>query len=206
MVNATRLARSRAYRDHVQHQLSFATGLQIDLTDAVEIQRYESFDPTMIDWHEIRENLDFAVAMLDHLYDRWDLLRFASEFIEETRAEIEISERYVARARDVVDKLANERDGLAAATRTLGAGRDRLQRDLDAALAECERLSQQYRERDGAKGAVSDRQCAAKAVELARMSEDNARLQRELAEARAVGRLLASKCEALCRMRDCLSG
>jgi tetratricopeptide (TPR) repeat protein len=142
--------------------------------------------------------------MLDHLYDRWDLLRFASEFIEETRAEIEISERYVARARDFVDKLANERDGLAAATRTLGAGRDRLQRDLDAALAECERLSQQYRNAM-ALGAVSDRQCAAKAIELARISKDNARIQRELAEARAVGSLMASKCEALCRIRDCLA-
>src|SRR5881392_62506 len=79
----------------------------------------------------IRENLDFAVAMLDHLYDRGDLLRFAGEFIGETRAEIEISERYIARARGVVDKLASERDALAAATSTFGADRERLQRDLD---------------------------------------------------------------------------
>ena len=97
-VNATRLARSRSYREHVQHQLSLATRLQIDLADAVEIQQYKSFDPTTIDWHEIRENLDFAVAMLDHLYDRGDLLRFAGEFIDETRAEIEISERYITKS------------------------------------------------------------------------------------------------------------
>ncbi len=204
VVNATRLARSRAYREHVQDELSVATRLRIDLADAVEIQQYELFDPTMIDWHEIRENLDFAVAMLDHLYDRGDLLRFAGEFIDETRAEIEISERYIGRARDVVDKLASERDALAAATSTFGADRERLQRDLDIVLAECERLSHQYRDAMVLKE-VSDQSCAAKAVELARMSEENTLLQRELAEARAEGRRLASKCGALTRTRDCLT-
>jgi hypothetical protein len=203
-VDATRLARSRAYREHVQDQLSLATRLQIDLADAVEIQQYDSFDPTMIDWHEIEENLDFAVAMLDHLYDRGDLLRFAGEFIDETRAEIEISERYIGRARDVADKLASERDALAAATSTFGADRERLQRDLDIVLAECERLSQQYRDAMALKE-ISDQRCAAKAVELARMSEESALLQRELAEARAEGRRLASKCGALSRTRDCLT-
>jgi hypothetical protein len=204
VVNATQLARNRAYREHVQHQLSLATRLEIDLTDAVESQQYASFNPTAIDWREIRENLDFAVAMLDHLYDRGDLLRFANEFIEETRAETEISERYITRARDVVEKLASERDALAAATSTFGADRERLQRDLDAARAECERLSQQYRDATALKEA-SDQQCAAKAVELAGVSEENARLQRELAEVRAAGCRLASECEALCRTRDCLT-
>jgi tetratricopeptide (TPR) repeat protein len=162
VVNATRLARSRAHREYVQHQLSVATRLQIYLTDAVEIQKYESFDPTTIDWHEIRETVDFAVAMLDHLYDRGHLRRFASEFIEETRAEIETSERYVSSARDVVNKLTSERD-------------------------------------------ASDQQCTSKAVELARVSEENARLQRELGEARAAGHRLIFECEALCQIRDRLT-
>jgi len=162
VVNATRLARSRAHREYVQHQLSVATRLQIYLTDAVEIQQYESFDPTTIDWHEIRETVDFAVAMLDHLYDRGHLRRFASEFIEETRAEIETSERYVSSARDVVNKLTSERD-------------------------------------------ASDQQCTSKAVELARVSEENARLQRELGEARAAGQRLIFECEALCQIRDRLT-
>jgi hypothetical protein len=50
---------------------------------------------------------------------------------------------------------------------------------------------------------VSDQQCAAKAVEFARMSEENARIQRELAEAPAAGHRLASKCEALSRLSVC---
>jgi hypothetical protein len=204
VVDATRLARSRAYREHVQHQLSLTTRLQIDLADAVELQQYESFDPTTIDWHEIRENLDFAVEVLDHLYDREDLLRFAGEFIDETRVEIEISERYITRARDVVYKLASERDALAAATSTFGADRERLQSNLDIARAECERLSQQYCDAMALKE-VSDQRCAANAVELARISEENTLLQRQLAEARAEGRRLACKCEALSRTRDCLT-
>jgi cytochrome c-type biogenesis protein CcmH/NrfG len=204
VVNVTRLARSRSYREHVQRQLTRATRLQIDLTDAVDIQQYDSFDPTAIDWHEIRENLDFAVAMLDHLYDRRDLLRVASEFIEETRAEIDISERYIRRARDVVDKLTSERDALAAATSTSGADREQLQRELDAVLAECERLSQRYRDAMAVKE-IGDQQCTTMSVELAQMREENARLQRELDEAHADGRSLASKCEALCRTRESLS-
>jgi len=204
VVNATLLARSREYREHVQHQLRLATRLQIDLTDAVEIQQFDSFKPTAIDWDEIRENLDLAVATLDHLYGRENLLRFASEFIDETRTEIEISERYVRRARDVVDELASERDAVAAATGAFRADHERLQHDFDAALAECERLSEQYRDAMALKQS-SDRQCAAKTVELARVSEENARLQRELADARAAGSRLASKCEALCRRCDGLA-
>ena len=50
----------------------------------------------------------------------------------------------------------------------------------DIVLAECERLSQQYRDAMALKE-ISDQRCAAKAVELARMSEESALLQRELA-------------------------
>ena len=67
----------------------------------------------------MRENLNFAVLTLDHLFDRQNLLRVGTELIDETLAEVQISERYLAKARDKIKTLASELDSIKAAKDTL---------------------------------------------------------------------------------------
>jgi hypothetical protein len=121
--------------------------LPITFDGITETQQFHPFDPALIDWRSIRENLDFAVLTLDHMFDRQQLLRYGTELIDETRAEIGLSEKYISRARCRTADLASERDSAAAAKSMLTAERDRLSAERDAAFAERDRLSA---ERDAA--------------------------------------------------------
>ena len=78
----------------VHHQIASVTGLHLNLDDAADAQQYHPFDASFINWAEIRENLNFAVLTLDHLFDRENLLRIGTELIDETLAEVQISEKY----------------------------------------------------------------------------------------------------------------
>jgi hypothetical protein len=93
VINTTKLARDEKYRAWACDQLTSATGLPITLDDAAEVQQYRPFDSTLIDWQKIRENLDVAVLKLDQLFDREELLRYGTELVNETLAEIEISRK-----------------------------------------------------------------------------------------------------------------
>ena len=147
VIDITKLARDEDYRRLARDQLTSATGLPITFDGITETQQYHPFDPALIDWRSIRDNLNFAVLTLDHLFDRQELLHYGSALLDETRAEIELSEKYVARARQRAADLASERDSVAAVRSTLAAERDRLSAERDAAFAERDRLSA---ERDAA--------------------------------------------------------
>jgi tetratricopeptide (TPR) repeat protein len=156
--------------------------LPITLDDVSEIQRYHLFDPAGIDWKEIRKNVDFAVLTLDHLFDRQELLRYGTELVDETLAEIAISEKYVTTARHEMTTLTSERDSAVAATSTLIAERDQLARERDGLLAECDRLAGQL-------GAGN--------VDRAKLNAENVRLASEVARTIAAGIQRASEIAAL---------
>jgi hypothetical protein len=143
VVDITKLARDKDYCDRTHNWITSATGLPIIFNDAAESQQYHPLDPALIDWREIRENLDFAVSMLDHAFDRRELLLHGSELIDETLAEAKTSEKYVAAARHEIAKVTSERDSVSAAGAILTAERDRLLEQYRAALAGMERQARE---------------------------------------------------------------
>jgi hypothetical protein len=186
VIDVTKMARDANYHQRVRDQLTSATGLPITFDDTTEVQQYYPFDPALIDWKEIRENVDFAVLMLDHAFDRQELLRFGAELVDETLAEIATSEKYVARARTEVARLTSERDSLTAARAALAAELDRIADERDAALAERDRLSQQHAAAMSGMDRLTGELAAAKAQAEA-LTAENARLRSELAAAIAAG-------------------
>ncbi len=182
VIDVTKVARDTNYRLQAHNQLTSVTGLPITFNDATEIQQYHPFDPALIDWKEIRENVDFAVSMLDHAFDRRELLRYGSELIDETLAEIETSEKYVARARHEIAKVASERDSVTAARSILAAERDRLLEQYRAALAGMERQA---------------RELAIGSVDRGKLITENAELGSKLAAAIAAADAQASTLAAL---------
>ncbi len=186
VIDTTKVAKDENYRDRVCRQLTCATGLPITFDDVSEIQRYHPFDPVLIDWKEIKENLELAVLTLDHLFDRQELLRYGMELVDETRAEIEISERYVATARHEMTTLTSQLDSVTAATARLAEQRDWLADERDTLLAERDRLAA---ERDRL-AAERDRLAAELAlgnVDGVKLSAENLRLSSEVALAIAAG-------------------
>jgi hypothetical protein len=147
VIDITKLNRDEGYRRQTREDLACATGLPITFDGLTETQQYHPFDPALIDWGLISENLNFAVLTLDHLFEGQELLRYGTELIDETRAEIGLSEKYISRARRVTADLASERDSATAARSMLIAERDRLSAERDAAFAERDRLAA---ERDAA--------------------------------------------------------
>ena len=172
VIDTTKVAKDENYRDRVCRQLTYATGLPITFDDVCEIQRYHPFDPALIDWKEIRENLELAVLTLDHLFDRQELLRYGTELVNETRAEIEISERYVATARHEMTTLTSQLDSVTAATTRLAEQRDRFADERDTLLAERDRLAAEL---------------ALGNVDGVKLSAENLRLSSEVALAIAAG-------------------
>jgi hypothetical protein len=143
VIDVTKLARDPNYCARAHYQIASVTGLPITFNDVTEIQQYHSFDPALIDWRGIRENLDFAVSMLDHVFDRKELFRYGSDLIDETLAEIETSERYVAGARHEIAKVTSKCDSIDAARSIITAERDRLSEQYRAALAGMERQARE---------------------------------------------------------------
>lgn len=139
VIDVTKLARDSNYRVQAQNQIKSVTGVPITFNDVIEIQQYYPFDPALIDWRGIRENLDFAASMLDHVFDRKELLRYGSDLIDETLAEIETSEKYLSGARHEIAKVTSERDAVDAARSIKTAERDRLLEQYRAALGNMER-------------------------------------------------------------------
>jgi tetratricopeptide (TPR) repeat protein len=182
VVDASKLARDRDYRVLVHHQIASVTGLHLNLDDATDTQQYHSFDASFINWEEIRKNLNFAVLTLDHLFDRQNLLRIGTELIDQTLAEVQISEKYLAKARDQIKTLTSERDSIKVAKDTLVTESDRLAGERDAALAERDRLAG---ERDAAIANVDrfTREWVAAASERDQLISDKSRLEGELAQA-----------------------
>jgi len=182
IIDVTRVARDTGYHNQVCSQLECITGLPIQLNDVSEIQRFHSFDPALINWKEIRKNLKLAVSMLDHLFDHEELLRYGMALLNETLAEIEISERYVSTARHHITTLAGERDSAVVARSALAEERDQLAVERDALLAERDRLSAQY----GKTTAELDRltrELAAADVARKDLIAENADLRNEAARA-----------------------
>jgi hypothetical protein len=143
VVDVTKLVRDKNYCIQVRNQIKSVTGLSMTFDDVTGVQQYHPFDPTLIDWREIRENLSFAISTLDHAFDRRDLLLYGSELIDEALAEIETSEKYVAGARHEIAKMTSERDSVTAASSLLAADRDRLLDQYRAALAGMERQARE---------------------------------------------------------------
>jgi tetratricopeptide (TPR) repeat protein len=198
VIDTAKVANDENYRNRACHQLTCATGLPIRLDDVSETQRYHPFDPAGIDWNEIRENVDFAVVMLDHGFDRRELLRYGMELVDETVAEIEISEKYVATARNEMMTLTSERDSAAAARTALAAERERLVGERDGLLAERDLLLRQY----GAATAEVDRlaaELAANAADQEKLIAENARLRCEVARTTNAGAQQASAIAVLYR-------
>jgi hypothetical protein len=54
VIDSTKIARDESYRQLARDQLTSATGLPITFCDVTEIQQYHPFDPTLIDWKEVR--------------------------------------------------------------------------------------------------------------------------------------------------------
>jgi tetratricopeptide (TPR) repeat protein len=210
VIDVTRVARDEDYRNRTSHHLVCATGLPIALDDVAEIQRYHSFDPALIDWKEIRENLELAVLTLDHLFERQELLGYGTKLLDETLAEIATSERYVATARDQITTLTSERefasaaicrltaeyDQLACERDVLLAERDRLWIERDALLAERDRLSGQHEEATAKLDRLT-RELAAGNTCRENLIAENAHLRSEVARAVATVTQHASDLAAL---------
>ena len=113
-----------------------------------------------------------AVLTLDHLFDRQELLRYGTELVDETRAEIEISERYVATARHEMTTLTSQLNSVTAATTRLAEQRDRFADERDTLLAERDRLAAEL---------------ALGNVDGVKLSAENLRLSSEVALAIAAG-------------------
>ncbi len=168
VVDASKIARNPDYRMLVHHQIASVTGLHLNLDDATDTQQYYPFDASLINWQEIKENLTFAVLTLDHLFDRQNLLRIGTELIDETLAEAQISERYLAKARNHIKTLVSERDSIKAAKDTLVTESDRLSGERDAAIANIDRVT---------------RESVVAATERDQLITDKNRLEGELAQA-----------------------
>lgn len=143
VVDASKLARNRDYRALVHHQIASVTGLHLNLDDATDTQQYHPFDASLMNWEEIRENLNFAVLTLDHLFDRKNLLRIGTELIDETLAEVQISEKYLAKARYQFKMLARERNSIKGERDAALAERDQLRADLARLGADRDRVAVQ---------------------------------------------------------------
>jgi hypothetical protein len=191
VIDVTKVAKDGNYCQEARNQLMSATGLQIPFDDAIEVQQYYPFDPALIDWKEIRENVDFAVLMLDHAFDRQELSRCGAELVDETRAEIEKSEKYLVSARHEIARLTSERDTVTVAQSALAAELDRVTDERHAALAERDRLSQQHASAMAGMDRLAGELAAAKAEGEALVTE-NARLRSDLATALAVREAEAS--------------
>ena len=116
--------------------------------------------------------------------------------IDETLAEVQISERYLPKARDQIKTLASERDSINAAKDTLVTESDRLAGERDAALAERDRLAG---ERDAA---ITDidrvtREWVAAAADRDQLITDKSRLEGELAQAAIAATQSASQIAGL---------
>jgi len=182
VVDASKLARNRDYRVQVHHQIASVTGLHLNLDDATDTQQYHPFDPSFINWEEIRENLNFAVLTLDHLFDRQNLLDVGTELIDETLAEVQVSEKYLAKARDQIKTLTSERDSIKAAKDTFVTESDRLASERDAAIANIDRVTREW---------------VAAATERDQLIADNRRLEGELAQATIAATQSASQIAGL---------
>jgi tetratricopeptide (TPR) repeat protein len=196
VVDASKLARNRDYQLLVHHQIASVTGLHLNLDDATDTQQYHSFDPSLINWEEIRENLNFAVLTLDHLFDRQNLLRIGTELIDETLAEVQRSERYLAKAHNQIQTLRSERDSIKASKDTLVTESDRLASERDAERAERDRLAG---ERDAAIADIEriTREWVAAANERDQLITDKSQLEGELAQAAIAATQSASQIAGL---------
>ncbi len=182
VVDVSKLTRNRDYRALVHHQIASVSGLHLNLDDATDTQQYQPFDASFINWEEIRENLKFAVLTLDHLFDRQNLLRIGTELIDETLAEVQISERYLAKARDQIKTLASERDSIKAAKDTLVTEFGRLASERDAAIANIDRVTSEW---------------VAAATERDQLITDKSRLEGEFAQAAIAATQSASQIAGL---------
>lgn len=185
VIDITKVARDASYNQRTRAELKSVTGLSITFDDLSEIQQCYSFDPALINWKEIRDNVTFAALMLDHAFDHRELLRYGFELIDEARAEIETSEKYVAKARDEITKLTSERESITAAKSALATELVRVADQRDAALAERNRVAQQHAVAMAEMNRLAGELHAAKADGKELITE-NARLGYELASAKAV--------------------
>jgi tetratricopeptide (TPR) repeat protein len=133
---------------------------------------------------------------LDHLFDHQNLLRIGTEFINETLAEVQTSERYLAKARDQIKTLASECASIKAAKDMLVMESDRLATERDAALAERDRLAG---ERDAAIANADrvTREWVAAATERDQLIIHKSRLEGELAQAKIAATQSASQVAGL---------
>jgi cytochrome c-type biogenesis protein CcmH/NrfG len=155
----------RGDRCTVEDRRELGNPLQIGNKFAKLLSEQELFS---IHMEEIRENLNFAVLTLDHLFDRQNLLRIGTELIDETLAEVQISERYLAKTRHKIKTLTSERDSIKAAKDTLVTESDRLASERDAAIANIDRVTREW---------------VAAATERDRLITAKSRLEGELARA-----------------------
>jgi tetratricopeptide (TPR) repeat protein len=201
VVDASKLARNRDYRVLVHHQIASVTGLHLNLDDAADTQQYHSFDASFINWEEIRENLNFAVLTLDHLFDRQNLLRIGTELIDQTLAEVQISEKYLAKARDQIKTLTSERDSIKAAKHTLVTESDRLAGQRDAAIADVDRFTREW----VAAATQSASQIAELRSEVTRLSAEYKRVTGELLRGDAARKAAQYEIGQLVRLRGRMS-
>jgi hypothetical protein len=108
VIDITRLARNMEYRQKISAELGFDTGLTIRFEDAVENDQYRTFDPTLINWQEIQENLKEAISRLSSFFDKEDLSRCGSQLVDDTVTEIERNGRYLEIAPNGITRLTNE--------------------------------------------------------------------------------------------------
>jgi hypothetical protein len=107
-IDVTRLARERDYREAIGERLLAATGLPLALADVADRPQAHWPAPDGIDWREIRENFDFAVHAVDHLFDGKELARIGAALIEDTLAELRTGERYLGTARAEIARLREQ--------------------------------------------------------------------------------------------------
>jgi cytochrome c-type biogenesis protein CcmH/NrfG len=102
--------------------------------------------------------------------------------IDETLAEVQVSEKYLAKARDQIKTLTSERDSIKAAKDTFVTESDRLASERDAAIANIDRVTREW---------------VAAATERDQLIADNRRLEGELAQATIAATQSASQIAGL---------
>jgi phage shock protein A len=155
-IDATRLARERPYRETIANRLSAQTGLAIDLADVQDVAQAHWVAPDGIDWQGIRDTLDFAGRVLDPPFARGELVRSGERLIDDTIAEMQTGERYLARPRAEIARLndacaavAAERDALRSAVERLAGEREAAMKERACARAEGDALARALRPAEG---------------------------------------------------------
>jgi hypothetical protein len=104
-VDSTRLALDPAYCGNICQQITKRTRIRVSLADARHGQQFAMMDPATIDWDAIEVHRRAAIRALSAVHGTERPEAIAARLLDEARAEMTQSERYLQTARARVNSL-----------------------------------------------------------------------------------------------------